>query len=64
MLTGFDQSPGAISQTPLAVFGIQIHFALIPAILICIGSIVFWKFYKLTPDIVDRNRQIILEEKL
>jgi len=64
MLTGFDQSPGATSQTGLAIFGIQIHFALIPAILILIGAIVFWKFYKLTPDIVDRNRQIILEEKL
>ncbi len=64
ILTGFNQNPDATSQTPLANLGIQIHFALIPAILIFIGVIVFWKFYKLTPDIVDRNREIIIEEKL
>jgi len=64
MLTNFDQSPGATSQTELAIFGIQIHFALIPTILILIGAIVFWKYYRLTPDKVERNKAIILEQKL
>jgi GPH family glycoside/pentoside/hexuronide:cation symporter len=64
ILTGFDQSPGATSQTPLAILGIQIHFALVPMFLVLIGTIVFWKLYKLTPDKVERNRAIILEENL
>ncbi len=64
LLTGFDQSPDATSQTPLANLGIQIHFALIPAISIFAGAFVFWRYYKLTPDKVDRNREIIIEQQL
>ena len=48
-ITGFNASPDA-TQTPLAVFGIQLHFAIIPAILFVIGVIIFWKFYGLDPS--------------
>ncbi len=48
-LTGFNPVPD-VQQTPLAVFGIQLHFALIPAIFFAIGIIIFWKWYGLTPE--------------
>jgi len=60
ILTSFD--PHDI--TPLAQFGIQVHFALIPAILMAIGAIIFGLYYKLTPDIVDRNRERLIQLKI
>jgi len=47
-LTGFEG--GASTQTPEAIFGIHIHFALMPMIFMFIGCIIFWKWYDLTPD--------------
>ncbi|TXT66706.1 MAG: putative Na+/melibiose symporter-like transporter [Promethearchaeota archaeon] len=52
------------AQTPLAIFGIQMHFALIPAIVMLIGTLVFWKFYKLTPDKVQEHEARVRELKL
>jgi GPH family glycoside/pentoside/hexuronide:cation symporter len=52
------------AQTPLAIFGIQMHFALIPAIAMLIGTLIFWKFYKLTPDKVDAHQAKVKELKL
>jgi GPH family glycoside/pentoside/hexuronide:cation symporter len=46
--TGFN--PTVEIQTPLALFGIKLHMALIPAIALLIGALVFWKYYDLTPD--------------
>jgi len=47
----------ARSPTPeLALFGIRIHAAIVPAILILITIIIFWRFYKLTPDKVAANK--------
>jgi Na+/melibiose symporter-like transporter len=46
-LTGFVE--GADSQSAQAQFGIQLHFGLIPAIFILIGTLIFWKFYDLKP---------------
>ncbi len=40
----------------LALLGIRIHTALIPAILVLICTLIFWKFYDLTPDKVAANR--------
>ena len=48
MLTGFDE--GASTQSPEAIWGIQLHFGIIPAIFLLIGVIIFWKWYPLTPD--------------
>ncbi len=44
-------------QLPLAEFGIHIHLALIPAILLILGVIVFWRLNTLTPEIVANNRK-------
>jgi len=47
-LTGFVE--GATTQTPLAVWGIHVHFGLVPMIIMCLSVLIFWKFYDLTPD--------------
>lgn len=60
ILTGFDVDPFA----SLAVFGIKLHMAIIPAIVMLIGTIVFWKFYKLTPDKVKDHQDRVIELKL
>ena len=51
MLTGFAE--GSETQTAEAVFGIQIHFALIPAIAMFIGVTVFLLFYDLNPEKIE-----------
>jgi len=44
-----------------ALFGIDLFFALIPGIAMLIGSIIFLKYYKLTPDKVKENQEIVKE---
>jgi len=47
----------AVSPTPeLALFGIRIHSAIVPAIAVLISTIIFWRFYDLTPDKVAANK--------
>ena len=67
-LTGFVE--GSINQadlfakspTPeLALLGIRIHTALIPAILVLVCTLIFWKFYDLTPDKVAVNKAKLKE---
>ncbi len=58
-LTGFKE--GASTQTPEAIFGIHIHFALMPMIFMLIGCIIFWKWYDLTPDKVKINQDKVKE---
>lgn len=48
ILTGFEE--GALTQDPLAVVGIQIAMALIPSIIMVIGTVLFWKYYDITPE--------------
>ena len=65
-LTNFDPGTGTPGdplppQTPEAILGIQIHFALIPAILMLIATIILWRFFKLTPDKVKENKEKIAE---
>ncbi len=62
-LTGFDESLELVSlpQSDLAIWGIHFHQALIPAILVIIGALVFWKWYKLTPEKVRENQEKIKE---
>lgn len=56
-LTVFEET--ATIQTDSAKTGILILFGVIPAIIMAIGLIIFWKFYDITPD---RSKEI--KEKL
>lgn len=47
-LTGFVE--GSDTQTPLAVFGLKLHFGLIPALCLLLGVLLFWKLYDITPE--------------
>jgi GPH family glycoside/pentoside/hexuronide:cation symporter len=58
-LTGY--KAGDALQEPLAEFGIRIHTAIIPAIVVFATLLLFWKFYKLTPDIVAANKAKLKE---
>jgi len=58
-LTGFVETSD--TQTPTAIFGIQIHFALLPMIFMLIATIILWKYYKLTPEVVKMNKEKMAE---
>jgi GPH family glycoside/pentoside/hexuronide:cation symporter len=62
VLTGFQG--GDVVQTPLAQFGIRIHTAIVPAILVLISLLIFWKYFKLTPDKVAVNKERLKELKI
>jgi len=57
--TGFAE--GAETQGPLAVWGIQMHFSIIPMIFMGIAMLIFWKWYDLTPEKVKINREKLVE---
>ena len=59
-LTGFDEALD-LAQPESAIWGIHLHQALIPAIFVIIGALVFWKWYKLTPEKVQENQEKIKE---
>jgi len=59
-ITGFNVILG-LAQPESAIWGIHFHQALIPAIFIIIGGLVFWKWYKLTPEKVQANQEKIKE---
>jgi Na+/melibiose symporter-like transporter len=40
-----------------AVWGIRIHFALIPMIFMFIATIILWRFFKITPEVVKENKE-------
>ena len=61
-LTGFVE--GADTQSAQAVWGIQIHFAIIPAFFIICGALIFWKWYDLTPEKIENNQRKLRELKL
>ena len=47
--------PGAETQSPIALVGIRVIFALVPMIFYLIGLLVMWKVYDLTLDKVKSN---------
>jgi len=57
--TGF--SSGASTQSDLALIGIRLHMGLIPAIIMAIGLLVFWKFYDITPEKAEQLKKRIIE---
>jgi Na+/melibiose symporter-like transporter len=60
ILTAFETN----KTSPLALFGIDLHFSLIPGIVMLIGTLVFWKYYKLTPDKVRAHQERVIELKI
>ena len=67
-LTGFVE--GATSQEELfslvqnpdrVIFGIQVHTALVPAAVVLITTLIFWKYYDLTPEKIAENRKKLEE---
>ncbi len=52
----------ALSPTPdLALFGIRIHAVIIPAIIVFVATLLFWKYYELTPEKVMANKAKLKE---
>jgi GPH family glycoside/pentoside/hexuronide:cation symporter len=58
-LTGFVE--GADTQSEFAIFGIHLTLGLIPMIFLLVGTILFWKYFDLTPDRIE-NVQTRLKE--
>ena len=61
-LTGFIE--GGLTQSPEAVMGIRLHLAVIPTIFIWVGALLFWRFYKLTPEKIVNNRNMLKDMEL
>lgn len=67
-LTGFSEGVSsyselaAVSPTPeLALIGIRMHAALIPALLVLATLLIFWKWYDITPELVAENKKKLKE---
>ncbi|MHA1520709.1 MAG: MFS transporter [Promethearchaeota archaeon] len=61
--TGFEEGNKTLTELAanidnldLALFGIRIHTAIVPAILVIITTFLFWRFYPLTPTKVAENK--------
>lgn len=63
-ITGFVEGGGVGVQPPSALWGIHVHFALIPVIFMLIATLIFWKYYDLTPDKVKLHQNRIIELNL
>ncbi len=68
ILTGFVAGASTLTelqaQSPtleLALFGIRIHSAIIPAIIMLVCTLLFWKYYDLTPEKVMANKAKLKE---
>ncbi len=67
ILTGFDEGIPTLAQlmtTPnwqIAQFGIRLHSSIIPAIIVFITTLIFWKYFDLTPDKVKENKKRLKE---
>jgi len=63
-ITGYVEGGALIDQPSSAIWGVHVHFGLIPAVFMFIAVIVFWKFYTLTPDKVKIHQDKIIELNL
>ena len=68
ILTGFVEGYDTLAELAavspsidLALFGIRIHSAIVPAIFVLFTVILFWKYYDLTPERVKANREKLEE---
>ncbi|QEE15898.1 MFS transporter [Promethearchaeum syntrophicum] len=46
----------SVENIDLVLFGIRIHTAIVPALLVLVCTLLFWKYYDLTPNKVEANR--------
>lgn len=67
-LTGFVEGKNTLAELAaaspsldLALFGIRIHSAIVPAIFVLFTVIIFWKYYDLTKEKVMENRRMLKE---
>ena len=63
-ITGFVEGGDLIDQPSSAIWGVHVHFALVPVVFMLLATIIFWKFYDLTPDKVLLNQNKIIELNL
>jgi Na+/melibiose symporter-like transporter len=63
-LTGFVEGGTLGEQPPSAIWGVHVHFALLPAIFMLLATLIFWRFYDLTPDKVRLNQEKVIELNL
>jgi len=68
LMTGFVEGATTLAELTLlspsidlALFGIRIHSAIVPAIFALVLLIIFWKFYDLTPEKVNQNKEKLKE---
>jgi len=59
ILTGFVE--GAATQSAAAQIGIRLHMSTIPAIILLICTIIYWKYYPITPEVWMENKKKLKE---
>jgi GPH family glycoside/pentoside/hexuronide:cation symporter len=59
ILTNFVE--GGKTQTLEAQFGIRLHMGIIPAIILAICLVIYWKFYPITPEVWMENKRKLKE---
>ncbi len=61
-LTGFLE--GSDIQPATAIIGIQLHTGLIPALIMAVGLLIFWRFYDISPERSKQIKEQIIELNL
>ena len=61
LLTGFVEGAPPFTQSLDAQFGIRLHMSIIPAIVLAICVLIYWKFYPITPQIWMENKKKLKE---
>lgn len=68
VLTGFVSGAPSLaalmdqsSSPALALFGIRVHSAIVPAVVVLVATLLFWKLYDLTPEKVAANKATLEE---
>jgi Na+/melibiose symporter-like transporter len=59
LLTGFNEY--TTTQKLPAQIGIRFHMSVIPAVIILICTIIYWKYYPITPQVWMENKQKLKE---
>jgi len=59
IITGFD--PQSSTQTPLALFGLRLHMAILPAIIFAVVTLIWWKFWPLTTKRIEEVKAKLKE---
>jgi Na+/melibiose symporter-like transporter len=61
VLTGFVEGALPHTQSLDAQFGIRLHMGIIPALVLAICVLIYWKFYPITPQIWMENKKKLKE---